>query len=241
MEKLDTNAKDSHDFEVRVTEAFNGLRLDVCGRLDKIEPMLDHTKDVSVFARVQQLVTAEDQQARFDLLNTQLEKFASDIETYMVRVQALEGNFKQHVDVAFKIVQTEFENVKEVINGVHQAATHDKTTLPTGMATDAAIRVQLGHLKQSSYDIRDECRGELIKFSEALKLLQEGTGLLGCRIDSANEDLKSLNQRIGGGFVCHCDHLDLLDGRVKILEALANAASAAAPVRQPPNVGMPDA
>ena len=54
------------DLELRSTEQANAFRQEVYERFNKIEPALDHTKDVSLFSKVAKLVTPEALQNKFD-------------------------------------------------------------------------------------------------------------------------------------------------------------------------------
>ena len=132
------NRDANSDLELRSTEQANAFRQEVHDRFNNIQPALDRTKDVNLFAKVAKLVTPEALQTKFDEFSTRLntvvlqqetfneltgrlENFAKQIQDYTLRTEKLEKTFKDHVDVAFQAVDVEFKRMKHIIDGIPAA------------------------------------------------------------------------------------------------------------------------
>ena len=75
-------------------------------------------------------------ETRFADLTGRLDNFAEKIQAYTLRTGTLEGNFKEHVDVAFSIVDAEYRKLTDFIKDKEHDAKQGET--PVGATTSAA-------------------------------------------------------------------------------------------------------
>ncbi len=130
---------------------------DLAVKVDRLEPLQAHAHDLSVFAKIKNFVTqdnldgkAEAIEGDLNTLKTKLEGFVGQLDGYltsadnhMERIQAIETQFKRHVEDNFKVVETECAAIRRIID---QVATGDKEAK---VSTDAAVQVQLGTLAEN--------------------------------------------------------------------------------------------
>ncbi len=81
-----------------------------------LEPL---RKDVNVFAAVKSFVTQEQLAAKLQ----DIERFANNLDQHLAKLDALERDFKQHVEKNFLTVEQECQKIKKVIEGVYEGST----------------------------------------------------------------------------------------------------------------------
>ena len=226
------NKDATEDLERRIAEQTNAFRQEVHERFNKIEPALDGTKDVSLFAKVAKLVTPEALQTKFDEfagrldtvvlqkktfddLTERLNNFAKQVQAYTLRTEDLEKNFKNHVDVAFQAIDVEFKKVKFVIDGIPAAA---------GPASDAASALSAARdgLLSSRVDLIEAALGTQQKLISDIEDVATSHAI---EITEAANDMVQHKKALAehsGKFPCHCPHVDLLLDRVVGLETAWN-------------------
>ncbi len=130
---------------------------DLAAKVDKLEPLQAHVHDMSVFAKIKNFVTqdnldgkAEAIEADLNVLKSRLEGFVGQLDGYLTsaenhvdRIQAIETQFKRHVEDNFKVVESECTAIRRIID---QVATGDKEAK---VSTDAAVQMQLGVLAEN--------------------------------------------------------------------------------------------
>ena len=123
--KFQANAKNLHDFEAMITEKFHNLDradADAGARIQALDPLLPHARDLGVFDQMKVLVKQEEFKSRnneiqqaLQKLDAHLQEMKEKINGYVVKVEGVEGEFKDHVGKAFRIVEEECTNIKKIV------------------------------------------------------------------------------------------------------------------------------
>ena len=181
-------------------------------------------------------------EARFGKLTKQLDDFAEKLQGYTVKTEKLEANFKEHVDVAFGIVDSEYRKLKEFIKDVEHDAKIGKSSgvASASAARDSLLQSRLRILEENLGNVKGDARAELTTQKASIGALDNALIAAGVEIEAVKEDILRVDTAAKlstGKFPCHCSHVDVLDARVVTLETAWNgrvpAGSAAAPPPMP--------
>ena len=162
-----------------------------------LEPL---RKDVNVFAAVKSFVTQEQLAAKLQ----DIERFANNLDQHLAKLDALERDFKQHVEKNFLTVEQECQKIKKVIEGVYEGSTKGIE----GNLTAVQIKVgqvgeELAHLKGMAEAEAVATRQELLEVKNEIGRVHAYTTQLKDSADhlTANSsypktELASLQQRL---------------------------------------------
>ncbi len=165
--KFQTNAKNLRDFEAMITEKFHNIdraNADAGARIQALDPLLPHVRDLGVFDQMKVLVKQEEFKSRNDEIQQALQKLnehlqenfdknkvaemerdivlmKEKIDGYVFKVEEVENEFKGHVGKAFSIVEEECMNIKKVIE-----VTNANLQENTG-TSNAVTQLQLGAIQ----------------------------------------------------------------------------------------------
>ena len=109
------------DLEQRTAEHFNQFRQEIhetTARKDSFEQrFVEPTNQLGNFT----------DKERFADLTKRLDKFAEQVRSYTVKTKTSEADFKEHVDVAFGIVDQECKKLKDFITDVEHESKQGKS------------------------------------------------------------------------------------------------------------------
>jgi hypothetical protein len=242
VKQQDAHARDTTDLEMRIAVQLNGITRDI-GELGKESQAVK--RDVGVFEAIKHLVTESALDARtaaiyedLKVLTLKTQSFAEHLEGYLQRTDIMEKTFQGHIATAFAKVESEFAEIKNVVEGVHNAGADAGNA-----ASMATLQIQQASLHQRTARIEAEhvaVKSELIE-------TQQGSGVLTARIQAVvasmdaavaaavhNAAAVQVSQGPGIPVPCHCVHVDQLDTRVQQIEALMAARPTAGPGVQDP-------
>ena len=259
--RFEEMAREIQNSENRILQRLHAneqTTLTVQGKVNILEPLGHHIKDLDVFAKVKNFVTTDvvEAQAAMAAAETQvikgvvetqatkaaaetqvirdkLDGFVNTLEGYLATMQGLETSFQQHVDGNFKAVENECQQIRTIIKGVNDAAggAHGATT--------AAMQIQFGQLREQVQNI--EMQGNVSQATQQeMALMQEQIGQIIQRMAQLKEgeDRQAACSSNQGRYPCHCKHLDEwvanLDQRVIAMEQGRAGAAPQHPPQVPP-------
>ena len=233
VEKFANQGKELQDLQHAVVEKINSQDKtidELQAKIASLDPLLPHARDLTVFAKVKNYITADVVDAKVEAVQQgldmlkgqldafavrldeylvskgQLDSFAGRLDGYLVQQEALKEQFDGHVHNNFAIVERELNMIKKVVEdvGANQGSN----------VTEGAVRIQLGsvqaRLEQSSERISQlghemgDVKGDVMRLNH-----------------HAKEQMDATNQH-----KCHCFHVDLVDQRLQAVEVTVNEHAA---------------
>ena len=159
---------------------------------------------VGVFGAIRNFVTENSLQAQMErvdhelkILSAQGNDFVANLDKHLVKIEAVEKDFKQHVQSNFATVEKELNMIKHAVDGV--AGKGD-------VNSNVAQRVVMLEVNMQK---------EVAVINGNIQTLKAGVESVPLLISSAMYAK------------CHCVHVDQLDGRLAVLEVAAAAATGA--------------
>ena len=126
--------RDTTTLEARISGKLNGFSQDL-GHMGKEAQSVK--KDVGVFSAIKHLVTDTELETRtaainadLKLLTAQTSGFAEHLNGYLLKTEAVERDFHEHIATAFSKVEREFAEVKDVVQGVSNAGADAGNAVP---------------------------------------------------------------------------------------------------------------
>jgi hypothetical protein len=217
--------------KAQATDA-NSLELRIASQMSEIHQTMEHLsgesqavkKDIGVFAAIKHLVTDTQLETRTESINTDIKMltaqtngFAEHLNGYLVRTEAMDNNFQEHVAIAFAKVESEFSEIKSVVEGVN-----------AGVSAGNATNIQMHSLQQRIARFEAESvvsRNELVEAQQSSAMLSAQMHNVVLNMDQAVNAQVHLQMAQGPGapVPCHCIHVTELDGRVAAIEVLMAA------------------
>jgi hypothetical protein len=186
-------------------------------------------KDIGVFAAIKHLVTDSQLEERTASINTdikmltdQTKGFAEHLNGYLARTEAVEKNFQEHVAIAFAKVESEFSEIKSVVEAVHSAGADTGNAVSTASLQFAhtAIQQRTAHVEAEHVAMKME----LVDIQQSSAMLAANYYAVIHKMDTAVDAAVQLQaQGPGAPVPCHCHHVTELDGRVAAIEILMAA------------------
>ena len=149
MGMFQLNAKNLRDFEAQVTEKFHTLDqtdTDARMRLQALDPLVPHARDLGVFDQMKVLVKQEEFKSRNDevqqamqTLDAQLREMKETINGYVIKIEGVEGEFKDHVGKAFHILEAECKDLRNTVNKVGEVTGENRAVTEGQVAMQLAI------------------------------------------------------------------------------------------------------
>ena len=225
--------KDLNLLEVSMAGAVNQVSQ---GLEEVTKTASDAKKDVGVFAAIKHMVTDVQLEARTEAINADLkaikgqtQSFAEHLAGYLLRTEAVEKGFHEHVVNSFGKVEAEFADVRAVVQGVYDARTDEFEA----NASKASMQLQQQALQQRIARIEAEHVGyksDLAEHQQNATLLTAQMQAVVQNMDTAVAAAAQLEvSRMGAPTPCHCIHVTELDGRVTAIEALMAARPTTGP------------
>ncbi len=148
IDMFQDNMKNFRDFEARVTEKFHALDqtdTDARMRLRALDPLVPHARDLGVFEQMKMLVKQEEFKNRNDEIQQALQQLDAiqqemkeKINGYVVKVEGVEGEFKDHVGKAFHILEAECKELRDTVNKVGEVTGENRAVTQGQVAMQLA-------------------------------------------------------------------------------------------------------
>ena len=125
LQDMEAQERDMTSLEIRIASKVNGIT-ETLEYLSKESQAV--TKDIGVFAAIKHLVTDAELEARTESINSDIKMltaqtsgFVEQLNGYLLKTEAVENNFQEHIATAFAKVESEFSEIKDAVQGVHNA------------------------------------------------------------------------------------------------------------------------
>ncbi len=242
--------KDATALEVRASSRINDLQMTIqevatrvganAQRIKVMEPMQRDfeslQKDVGVFGTIKNFVTQNDLviqstliDNQFKALTEQANGFVTNLDHHLQKLEHLEAEFKGHVETNFLAVEKECNRIKEVVQGVYEGSGK------VGEDNAAAIQIQYGHVSQQVTQLRESVQAENVSYRQEFFEIKNEMARAHANLNLVKDsvDRKTAACSSAPGERCHCEHHELLKGRVDDLERRALQQPQEPPIRDP--------
>ena len=179
VKQQDAHARDTTDLEMRIAVQLNGITRDI-GELGKESQAVK--RDVGVSEAIKHLVTESALDVRtaaiyedIKVLTLKTQSFAEHLEGYLQRTDIMEKTFQGHIATAFAKVESEFAEIKSVVQGVHNAGADAGDA-----ASTATFTIQQHSLHQRTARVEAEHVGVKSELAET----QQGSAMLSAQVQA---------------------------------------------------------
>ncbi len=167
--------------------------------------------------------------SQFKALTEQANGFVTNLDHHLQKLEHLEAEFKGHVETNFLTVEKECNRIKEVVQGVYEGSGK------LGEANAAAIQIQYGHVNQQVTQLREPVQAENVSYRQELFEIKNEMARAHMNLNLIKDsvDRKTAACSSNPGEKCHCEHLEILKGKVEDLERRALQQPQEPPTRDP--------
>ena len=160
--KLGDMAEHTRDLEEKLHEKFQALGKtdsDLTDAVRALEPLVPHTRDLSVFSGIKTFVTEErlqgmhaDLEGQTKKMHDLLEDAKRDVDKHAKQVETVEGMFKEHVEGKFQVVEAECLNLRAILESVAMNNAGQNEQIGQLNATaGAAFQLQVNMFKETTW------------------------------------------------------------------------------------------